>query len=53
MKEIIQAIVVFILAVPFIYMAFDIAKDVVKESGNIFKGYSKPLTSGIINIFSK
>lgn len=53
MKEIIQATVVFILAIPFIYMAYDITKDVVKESGNLFKRYSKPLTSVIINIFSK
>ncbi len=53
MKETIQIIVVFILAVPFMYMAFDITRDVVKESGNLFKRYSKPITSGIINIFSK
>ncbi|GEM_PF-2667588 len=53
MKEIFQALVVFILAIPFIYMAFDIFRDIVKESGRIFKRYGKPLATTVVHVFSK
>jgi hypothetical protein len=53
MKDYIQAIVVFILAIPFIYMAFDIGRDIIKESGRVLKRYGKPLMSGIFHVFSK
>lgn len=48
-KEIIQAIVVFIMAIPFIYMAFDVTVDIVKQ---IYNGYRLKLKPAVINIFT-
>ncbi len=48
-KEIFQAIVVFIMAIPFIYMAVDVFIDISKQ---IYKGYRLKLKPAVINIFT-
>ncbi len=53
MKDFIQVLVVFILAIPFIYMAFDVVRDIVKESLRLLKRYGRPLIFGIFHAFSK
>lgn len=53
MKEIIQIAVVVLFAIPFVYMAFDIARDIVKAAGDLLKRYAKPAAATIFHVLSK
>jgi len=51
MKELLQALVVLVLAVPFIYMAYDISRELIKKSLVVVSTKAKPKVVGFINIF--
>jgi hypothetical protein len=51
MKEVFQVLVVLLLAVPFIYMAYDISKDLIKKSYHFFSRKAKPILTGIASFF--
>lgn len=49
MKELFQALVVLALAVPFIYMAYDISRELFKKTLVVVSTKAKPKVVGVIN----
>lgn len=47
MKDYFQGIVVLLLAIPFIYMAYDVGRDVIKKSYVVVSTKTKPFIKGI------
>jgi hypothetical protein len=51
MKEFFQVVIVVLLAVPFLYMAYDISKELVKKSYKFLSSKAKPVLTGIVSFF--
>jgi hypothetical protein len=49
MKNYVQAIVILLLAIPFIYMAYDVSREVLKKSYVVVTTKTKPIIKNITN----
>jgi hypothetical protein len=49
MKDYFQALVILLLAIPFIYMAYDVSREVLKKSYALVTTKTKPVIRNIAN----
>jgi hypothetical protein len=49
MKDYFQGLVILLLAIPFIYMAYDVCREVLKKSYVLVTTKTKPFIKGITN----
>jgi len=49
MKDYMQALVILLLAIPFIYMAYDVSREVLKKSYVVVTTKTKPFIKNVAN----
>ena len=49
MKDYFQALVILLLAIPFIYMAYDVGREVIKKSYVVVTTKTKPVIKNVAN----